>query len=188
MISLGLVDRQMIPYQVSASLKAVNGTNLTHLPAGRTVCRGRKSSPGLKKNLAHARSAHQHGWTFGSPPYRDSGSRNYGRLPPSPSFTRYNIRMRSRNAQPITEISSPDGFSFDKPIEAKRMRALSSLFKAKSFSKASCKGDKEPRKVVGHSWSVPDSGMLVEDGNRGKESIERERLEKVRCSSIYIPL
>ena len=140
MISLGLIGRQMVPYKASASPKAPNETNYSHLLNKYVVRYGRKPSPPSQENATHAANmACRRGWGFESP-HRRFGTSSYGGLPPSPSFPRYNSRTRPENVPPTMGTPFADGSFFDEPTDGKRTRALSSLFKPRALGTASGKG------------------------------------------------
>lgn len=136
----------MVPYQVSP--KELNETNYTHLFNNYAVRHSRKPSPPSHENAMHVPPiACRRAWGVESP-HRRFEKRSYDGLPPSPSFSRYNSRTRSKNVPPATGTPFADGSFFDDPIDGKRTRALSSLFKPRSLGKASAKGGPEMTKGI----------------------------------------
>jgi hypothetical protein len=146
MIALGLINGQTVPSQTSASPRTANGARFIRSPSSDVAHRGLKSSSPFSGSSAQDMG--RRGWRHESPTHPDIGTRKYGGLPPSPSFSKFKTRTSPGTAPPMADSQFAGGSFVDDAVEEKRTRGLSNFFKPRSASKTAGKGGKRGRDIV----------------------------------------
>lgn len=146
MIALGLINGQTVPSQTSASPRTASGARFIRSPSSDVARRGLKSSSPFSGSSVQ--DVGRRGRRHESPTHPDIGTRKYGGLPPSPSFSKFKTRTSPGTSPPMADSQFAGGSFIDDAVEEKRTRGLSHFFKPRSASKTAGKGGKRGRDIV----------------------------------------
>lgn len=146
MTALGLGDHQVTPSQASASPTTVAGNSLGYSPSSSAAYHGGKPSPSSLQNTVQAAHVERRGLAPKSPAHLQLGASGHRGLPPSPSFSQYRNRTSSGKPPAMADLPFANSPWIDETIGEKRSRGLSNLFKPRSASKTSGRGETKSRK------------------------------------------
>lgn len=117
-------------------------SHLTHAPSNDSAHRGPKSSTFLPTNMAQVLDADRRAWIRKSPSRHHFRARKHGGPPFSPSFPTYDSGAALEKASKSADSQFRNGSFSDNVFGGKRTRGLSNLFKPRSVTKTSGKGDR----------------------------------------------